>query len=622
LTAGFDLTLTGCEVSNNSAVSDGGGISNEGSTYITASRITGNTAHSGGGIASGYLKLVGCDVSHNKALYSYGYSSYGGGISAGDFVIDSSTITDNSAVTGAGIAGGGTGRISNSEIRDNTATGNGGGVFVGGASLTLDSSTISGNSAFNGGGIYAYGYRYESLTAAGCLISNNSAPGTGGGILAREFTALTNSTVCNNAAGGDGGGIYVGSLDAAGAGLSLTFCTVVDNQANYNSQATMAGGGLFLASGKGTLVDTIVASNRALLGPDLTGLIGTSFDAQYCLIGDNTTSGLAEAPLGSPDAKGNLIGGSLHGAIEPRLGPLANHGGATFTYSLQSISPAIDAGDPKAVAGSGGVPADDQRGASFTRVYGGRIDIGAVESQPTPAAYLGDFNGDGSVDAADYLVWRARLGSAVTPYTSADGDGSGVVDAADYQVWMGHFGEVLPGPGVGASGDGAQRVAAISTAGQASSGTLARVEDPHPLDNSRPLPEGEVGVAGSTGLADVGLQMGERSEVGPGGAVSLMATAPRPFLGAFGRATQGVSPAAIISRSEAATISRDDALLVWLAGNRGVRREALGGSIDAGRKAEGGWMKLDQLRISHVGLRIEDFQSAADEVFAGMARAI
>jgi len=52
----------------------------------------------------------------------------------------------------------------------------------------------------------------------------------------------------------------------------------------------------------------------------------------------------------------------------------------------------------------------------------------------------GDYNGDGSVDAADYAVWRKTLGQEVAPFSGADGNGSGVVDAGDYAKWRANFG--------------------------------------------------------------------------------------------------------------------------------------------------------------------------------------
>jgi hypothetical protein len=52
----------------------------------------------------------------------------------------------------------------------------------------------------------------------------------------------------------------------------------------------------------------------------------------------------------------------------------------------------------------------------------------------------GDFNRDGSVDAADYVVWRKSDGQSATYFTGADGNGSGAVDALDYNVWRSQFG--------------------------------------------------------------------------------------------------------------------------------------------------------------------------------------
>jgi hypothetical protein len=55
----------------------------------------------------------------------------------------------------------------------------------------------------------------------------------------------------------------------------------------------------------------------------------------------------------------------------------------------------------------------------------------------------GDFNFDGSVDAADYVVFRKEFGAIVSPFSSPDGNGDGVVNAADYGVWRANFGKDL-----------------------------------------------------------------------------------------------------------------------------------------------------------------------------------
>ena len=51
----------------------------------------------------------------------------------------------------------------------------------------------------------------------------------------------------------------------------------------------------------------------------------------------------------------------------------------------------------------------------------------------------GDYNGDGAIDAADYVAWRSGMGS--TADLNADGNGDGRIDAGDYNVWRSRFGQ-------------------------------------------------------------------------------------------------------------------------------------------------------------------------------------
>jgi hypothetical protein len=58
----------------------------------------------------------------------------------------------------------------------------------------------------------------------------------------------------------------------------------------------------------------------------------------------------------------------------------------------------------------------------------------------------GDYNGNGEVDAADYVVWRDTLDQMVTsPGSGADGNASGTVDTADYDFWRARFGNMVAG---------------------------------------------------------------------------------------------------------------------------------------------------------------------------------
>ncbi|WP_145247414.1 hypothetical protein [Aeoliella mucimassa] len=66
---------------------------------------------------------------------------------------------------------------------------------------------------------------------------------------------------------------------------------------------------------------------------------------------------------------------------------------------------------------------------------------GVLPEQPK---LLGDYNGDGIVNLADYTVWRDNLGS--TTVLAADGNGNDVIDAGDYTVWKGNFGKLNNSP--------------------------------------------------------------------------------------------------------------------------------------------------------------------------------
>ncbi|QDU87970.1 Beta-glucanase precursor [Pirellulimonas nuda] len=87
---------------------------------------------------------------------------------------------------------------------------------------------------------------------------------------------------------------------------------------------------------------------------------------------------------------------------------------------------------------------------------GGAIHLDDILFASRPAVPLGDYNGDGAVDAADYTVWRDALGQT-GDNLAADGDRSGAVDSLDLNVWRQHFagaggvsGQAVPSPNSGA----------------------------------------------------------------------------------------------------------------------------------------------------------------------------
>jgi hypothetical protein len=70
-----------------------------------------------------------------------------------------------------------------------------------------------------------------------------------------------------------------------------------------------------------------------------------------------------------------------------------------------------------------------------------------------PNYMTGDYNGDGYVDAGDYIVWRAMAGQTgftESNHPAADANHDFVIDAVDYNAWLAHFGT----PQIGGSGSG------------------------------------------------------------------------------------------------------------------------------------------------------------------------
>jgi hypothetical protein len=85
------------------------------------------------------------------------------------------------------------------------------------------------------------------------------------------------------------------------------------------------------------------------------------------------------------------------------------------------------------------------------------VAVGGTPGQPNspPPSNMGDYNDDGTVNAADYTIWRNTLGQMVAAGTGADGTGpsgvpDGSIDRLDYNFWKAHYG-LMPGGGAAAN---------------------------------------------------------------------------------------------------------------------------------------------------------------------------
>jgi hypothetical protein len=79
----------------------------------------------------------------------------------------------------------------------------------------------------------------------------------------------------------------------------------------------------------------------------------------------------------------------------------------------------------------------------FTNLDGAALkDIGWELIAP-PVSPTGDYNNNGRVDAADYVVWRNQNGQNVPAGTGADGSNNGTVGPEDYTFWRTRFGQTV-----------------------------------------------------------------------------------------------------------------------------------------------------------------------------------
>jgi hypothetical protein len=89
-----------------------------------------------------------------------------------------------------------------------------------------------------------------------------------------------------------------------------------------------------------------------------------------------------------------------------------------------------------------------------------------------PPDFNGDYNENGIVDAADYVLWRKTLTQNVPNGTGADGNNNGVIDDEDYTIWRANFGKNAP---LGAAAGAAAAVPEPATIGLLALAALAFV---------------------------------------------------------------------------------------------------------------------------------------------------
>lgn len=151
----------------------------------------------------------------------------GGVLNGGTLTVTSSTFTGNTASSGGAISNsaGATASIANSGLKDNTATGVGGGAVINFGTLNVSGTSVNGNHApINGGGLNTQPGGVSHVSSSSFV--NNTSGSLGGGFANLGTTVVTGTEVRLNT-GSSGGGVATGNNN-----FTLHASVVQDNTPN------------------------------------------------------------------------------------------------------------------------------------------------------------------------------------------------------------------------------------------------------------------------------------------------------------------------------------------------------------------------------------------------------
>jgi uncharacterized repeat protein (TIGR01451 family) len=385
--SGPTVSISGVTMQNGQTSGDGGIVRNNGTLTLTNTDIAGGGADgSGGGIYNnGALTATGTNV-----LTSFANNRGGGIFNAGAqgtgavLSFTGGTVFDNEA----GGNGGGiyneplaTATVLQSTLAGNINDEGSGGAIANQGTFTLDRSTVTNNGFFQDG-------EFSATSFKGGGVYNAFGPVfTVGESSSRATFSAVNSTISGNTAI-EGGGVYneaIQLLDAPlAAAIPVPTVSLQSVTLTLNKAKDGVGAGIYdqavvsppsapgpEGSAVAILKNTILSANTA--GTAVRNCGGVDPVSQGHNLENADTCALNTTP-----GDGDLV------SVDPKLGPLADNGGPTFTHALLTGSPAIDAAATS--------PATDQRG--ITRPQGPASDIGAFEvvvvvvPPPAPSADL------------------------------------------------------------------------------------------------------------------------------------------------------------------------------------------------------------------------------------------
>ncbi len=293
------ITITHSSFIGNVSAGGSGALDARRQAYVADSTFLNNTGYWGGAmqLTSGGFGPFYDTVTNSIIKGNTSTSQGGGGIRANQYLtLVDSEVSDNTAkgnAYGGGLyfANGYTLTVTNVLFQNNVVTGTsglGGGVYFVGSGGLITGSTIVSNSAGSGGGVYQ---NSGPLQIASTSVQSNTAQTFfGGGLESHDAMTLRDVNVIGNrnvGTGGQGfgGGLYVASFaNPLQVSRSLFYNNVASNG---NSQ----GGGIYLTS-PALITNTTIYSNSAGNGGN-----GLNYNTSYVItltnltILSNTTAG-------------------------------------------------------------------------------------------------------------------------------------------------------------------------------------------------------------------------------------------------------------------------------------------------------------------------------------------
>ena len=423
---GGNVTVTGGNIENNTATS-GGGVYLTGGAFTLngdGASINNNTATNGGGVYLTQINptLLAGSITENTA------TANGGGIFIEQQIVElkptgAVLITDNSAQNGAGLYINGTTEnddagfsVDDSDggtvtLTGNTASANGGGVYVNNGFFTMDTDhlILQKNGAVDGGAVYVNG---GNATLSNGTVDQNTASQNGGGIYVNGGSVeLSGATVTGNTATQNGGGIAVSNGNV----------TMLGGKVDRNHAVNGSGGGIYVT----TTGNTTVTIQSGSISYNQNNIYGGAL-AVY-----GGVSGKIEVKIGLNenhyDENGTLVGCDHYENGSTNLdcpvikdNTVANEGGAIYikggSTTVLGIYCIIESGNR-----AGGISAGDEEETTlsdFMMVEGGTVEISSADSQAGGSTYgygHGVIEGSIHVKAGKVDLW----GSMLNPFIEA-----------------------------------------------------------------------------------------------------------------------------------------------------------------------------------------------------------